>query len=324
MQKINTPNQRTIDDIVKKNGIAIEKTIKTLLVKGVDHDAVALVLRGDHDLNEIKAEKHPLVADPFEWIEDEKAIIAATGCKPGSIGVVNLDMPIIVDRSAANLSDFACGANKDDEHYINVNWGRDCGEPEVFDLRMVIEGDICSRSGDDISEEARITIKRGIEVGHIFQLGTKYSEAMNATCLDENGKAVVMPMGCYGIGVSRIVASAIEQNHDDRGIIWPEAIAPFDVSIVPIGYQKSELVKKTCDDIYEKLTSIGVDVLLDDRKERPGVMFADSDLMGIPHRLVIGERSLEKGLIEYKNRRAESSEDLNADDILKTLKTLLN
>jgi prolyl-tRNA synthetase len=324
MQKINTPNQRTIDDIVKKNGIAIEKTIKTLLVKGVDHDAVALVLRGDHDLNEIKAEKHPLVAEPFEWIEDEKVIIAATGCKPGSIGVVNLDMPIIVDRSAANLSNFACGANKDDEHYINVNWGRDCGEPEVFDLRMVIEGDICSRSGDDISEEARITIKRGIEVGHIFQLGTKYSEAMNATCLDENGKAVVMPMGCYGIGVSRIVASAIEQNHDDRGIIWSEAIAPFDVSIVPIGYQKSELVKKTCDDIYEKLTSIGVDVLLDDRKERPGVMFADSDLMGIPHRLVIGERSLEKGLIEYKNRRAESSEDLNADDILKTLKTLLN
>lgn len=324
MQKINTPNQRTIEDIVKNNDIGIEKTIKTLLVKGVEHDTVALVLRGDHELNEVKAEKHPLVAEPLEWVEDEKMIIKATGCKPGSIGVVDLKMPIITDRSAANLSDFACGANKDGEHYINVNWGRDCQETAVFDLRKVVEGDICSRAGDDTSDDARITIKRGIEVGHIFQLGTKYSEAMNATCLDENGKAIAMPMGCYGIGVSRIVASAIEQNHDSRGIIWPEAIAPFDVSIVPIDYQKSELVRETCDAIYEQLTIIGVEVLLDDRKERPGVMFADSDLMGIPHRLVIGERSLEKGLIEYKNRRAESSEDLNATDILETLKTLLS
>jgi len=205
-----------------------------------------------------------------------------------------------------------------------VNWGRDCQEPEVFDLRTVVVGDVCARAENDDSKEARIDIKRGIEVGHIFQLGIKYSQAMNATCLDENGKAAVMPMGCYGIGVSRIVASAIEQNHDDRGIIWPETIAPFDVAIVPIGYQKSELVKAQCDELYIQLAELGVDVLLDDRKERPGVMFADSDLMGIPHRLVIGERGLEKGVIEYKNRRSTDSEDLAIDDLLSTLTTLLN
>ncbi len=324
MQKIDTPNQRTIDDIVKSTGIAIEKTIKTLLVKGEDHDVVALILRGDHELNELKAEKHPLIAEPLTFIESDKDIVSAAGCSAGSIGVVGLDLPIIADHSAANISDFACGANTNDQHFINVNWGRDCDEPEVFDLRLIQEGDMCSRADNDNSEDAKITIKRGIEVGHIFQLGTKYSEAMNATCLDENGKAVVMPMGCYGIGVSRIVASSIEQNHDDRGIIWPENIAPFDVAIIPIGYQKSERVKKTCDELYEQLSSLGVDVLLDDRKERPGAMFADSDLMGIPHRLVIGERSLEKGLIEYKNRRAAESEDLHADDILETIKTLLN
>ena len=325
MQKIDTPNQRTIKDIVNNHNIPIEKTIKTLLAKGIEHDVVALILRGDHELNELKAEKHPLIAEPFTFLENDEQIKAAAGCSAGSIGVVDLELPIIVDRSAANISDFACGANQDDKHFINVNWGRDCPEPEeIFDLRTVMEGDFCARAGGDTSKEAEITIKRGIEVGHIFQLGTKYSESMNATCLDENGKGVVMPMGCYGIGVTRIVASAIEQNHDDRGIIWSDSIAPFDVSIVPIGYQKSELVKDTVDTLYEQLTAIGVEVLLDDRKERPGVMFADSDLMGIPHRLVIGERGLEKGVIEYKNRRAESSEDLNADDILDTLKTLIN
>ncbi len=323
MTKIDTPNQRTMDDIVKSTGLPIEKTIKTLLVKGSEHDVVALILRGDHELNEFKAEKHPLIAAPLTFIESDKEIIAAAGCSAGSIGVVGLDLPIIADLSATNISDFACGANNDDEHYINVNWGRDCEEPEAYDLRTIIAGDVCSRAGDDDSADAKITIKRGIEVGHIFQLGTKYSEAMNATCLDENGKAVVMHMGCYGVGVSRIVAASIEQNHDDRGIIWPEAIAPFDVAIIPIGYQKSELVQKTCDNLYQQLSELGVEVILDDRKERPGVMFADSDLMGIPHRLVVGERSLEKGLIEYKNRRAEESEDLNADDILETIKTLL-
>ena len=324
IRTIDTPNQRTIEDIVNANDIVIEKTIKTLLVKGTEHDAVALVLRGDHELNALKAEKHPLIAAPLTLIENDKDIRAATGCSAGSIGVVKLDLPMIADRSAINLSDFACGANKDDVHYLNVNWGRDCPEPEVFDLRKILEGDFCSRAGEDKSDMARITIKRGIEVGHIFQLGTKYSEAMNATCLDENGKAIAMPMGCYGIGVSRIVASAIEQNHDDRGIIWPETIAPFDVIIVPIGYQKSEVVQANCDELYTQLSELGIDVLLDDRKERPGVMFADSDLIGIPHRLVIGERGLEKGIIEYKNRRAENSEDLNIDDVLNTIKTLLN
>ena len=324
MTAIDTPNQRSIEDIVKANDIAIEKTIKTLLVKGIEHDVVALILRGDHELNELKAEKHPLVAAPLTFLESDQLIRAAVGCSAGSIGVVNLNLPIITDRSAANLSDFACGANQDDVHYINVNWGRDCPEPETFDLRIVVPGDICPRAENDNSEAAQIDIKRGIEVGHIFQLGTKYSEAMNATCLDENGKAVIMPMGCYGIGVSRIVASAIEQNHDDRGIIWPENIAPFDVAIVPIGYQKSELVKQHCDELYTQLTELGIDVLLDDRKERPGVMFADSDLMGIPHRLVIGERGLEKGVVEYKNRRSSDSQDLSIDDLLSTLKTLLN
>ena len=321
MTRIDTPQQRTIQDIVKANDIDIKKTIKTLLVKGAEdteHDVVALVLRGDHELNELKAEKHPLVASPLTLIEGDKEIQAAAGCSAGSIGVVNLNLPIIADRSAANINDFACGANQDDVHYINVNWGRDCPEPEVFDLRTVVVGDVCARAENDDSKEARIDIKRGIEVGHIFQLGTKYSQAMNATCLDENGKAAVMPMGCYGIGVSRIVASAIEQNHDDRGIIWPETIAPFDVAIVPIGYQKSELVKAQCDELYIQLTELGVDVLLDDRKERPGVMFADSDLMGIPHRLVIGERGLEKGVIEYKNRRSADSEDLAIDDLIST------
>ena len=321
MTRIDTPQQRTIQDIVKANDIDIKKTIKTLLVKGAEdteHDVVALVLRGDHELNELKAEKHPLVASPLTLIEGDKEIQAAAGCSAGSIGVVNLNLPIIADRSAANINDFACGANQDDVHYINVNWGRDCPEPEVFDLRTVVVGDVCARAENDDSKEARIDIKRGIEVGHIFQLGTKYSQAMNATCLDENGKAAVMPMGCYGIGVSRIVASAIEQNHDDRGIIWPETIAPFDVAIVPIGYQKSELVKAQCDELYIQLTELGVDVLLDDRKERPGVMFADSDLMGIPHRIVIGERGLEKGVIEYKNRRSADSEDLAIDDLIST------
>ena len=326
MSKIATPNQRTINDIVQAHNIAIEKTVKTLLVHGIDDTVVALILRGDHELNEFKAEKHPLIASPLTMLENDEQIKSTVGCSAGSIGVIGLTIPIIVDKSAVNISDFACGANIDDEHYINVNWGRDCPEPDVFDLRTVQSGDICARAkdNDNHNDEDRIIIKRGIEVGHIFQLGTKYSEAMNATCLDENGKAVAMPMGCYGIGVSRIVASAIEQNHDDRGIIWPEAIAPFDLSIVPIGYQKSEKVKSCCDDLYQQLSDLGIDVLLDDRKERPGVMFADADLMGIPHRLIIGERGLEKGVIEYKNRRADDSEDLQFSDVINVIKTFLN
>jgi prolyl-tRNA synthetase len=322
MARVDTPGQHTIAAICEFLNAPIESTIKTLLVQGEEPGSVvALVLRGDHELNELKAEKHPLVASPLTWASDEE-IKSAAGCAPGSIGTVGLEISIIADRSAVNLADFICGANQDDIHLSGVNWGRDCPEPIEFDLRKVIEGDLCARANDE-QDDSRLSITRGIEVGHIFQLGTKYSEAMKATCLDNNGKAALMPMGCYGIGVSRIVAAAIEQNNDARGIIWPDAIAPFQLVITPIGYQKSEQVKSVCDDLYTELTSLGIEVLLDDRKERPGIMFADADLMGIPHRVVVGEKSLDKGQIEYKNRRAEAAQDISQDSILDFLKSAL-
>lgn len=315
MQRVDTPGQHTIAAICEFLDLPIEKTIKTLLVQGEQAGSViALVLRGDHELNELKAEKHPLVAAPLTWASDEE-IKAAVGCAPGSIGTVELNLPVIADRSAVNLSDFVCGANEDDVHLTGVNWGRDCPEPEVFDLRSVIAGDVCARAEGDTDED-RLTITRGIEVGHIFQLGTKYSEAMNATCLDGNGKSAFMPMGCYGIGITRIVAAAIEQNHDDRGIIWPDAIAPFELVITPIGYNKSEQVTQLCDQLYAQLQKLGIEVLLDDRKERPGIMFADADLIGIPHRIVVGEKSLANGEIEYKCRRDADSQNIAQDDII--------
>ena len=317
LEKVATPQQRTIEDVSSFLKVSPERTVKTLLVKGIDHPAVALIVRGDHTLNELKAEKHPLVESPLTWLSDSE-VKEVSSCSAGSIGVVELNIPIIADRSCANLSDFVCGANEDDFHYIGTNWGRDCSEPAVFDLRKVEAGDVCARAHNntDNVEDSTLTIKRGIEVGHIFQLGTKYSEAMNATCLDNNGKATVMPMGCYGIGVSRIVASAIEQNHDERGIKWPINIAPFEVVITPIGYTKSAQVKQACDALYQKLMELNIDVLLDDRKERPGIMFADADLIGIPHRLVIGDKSLDKGQVEYKARNAESAQDLAHDSII--------
>jgi prolyl-tRNA synthetase len=322
LTRVDTPGQHTIAAICEFLSAPIEKTIKTLLVKGEEDGAVvALVLRGDHELNELKAEKHPLVASPLTWASDDE-ILTAAGCAPGSIGTVGLDLPVIADRSATNLSDFICGANQDDIHLSGVNWGRDCPEPIEFDLRKVIEGDLCARATDE-QDDSRISITRGIEVGHIFQLGTKYSEAMKATCLDNNGKAAFMPMGCYGVGVSRIVAAAIEQNNDSRGIIWPDAMAPFQLVITPIGYKKSEQVKAVCDDLYSQLNEMGVEVLLDDRNERPGIMFADADLMGIPHRIVVGQKSLDKGQIEYKNRRAESAQDIEQETIIDFLKTAL-
>lgn len=318
MTRVDTPGQHTIAAISEFLNAPVESTIKTLLVQGAEEDSIiALVLRGDHELNELKAEKHPLVASPLMWATDEQ-VLSAAGCAPGSIGTVELGLTVIADRSAANLADFICGANTDDVHLTGVNWGRDCAEPEEFDLRKVVDGDFCARA-EDQEDDSRISITRGIEVGHIFQLGTKYSEAMNATCLDNNGKAAVMPMGCYGIGISRIVAAAIEQNNDARGIIWPDAIAPFKLVITPIGYSKSEMVKTLSDDLYQQLTEAGIEVLLDDRKERPGIMFADADLIGIPHRLVIGEKSLDKGVVEYKNRRADSSEDIAKGDVLSSL-----
>ena len=327
IQRIDTPGQKTIAAIGEFLDVPVESTIKTLLVKaaeieGQEAKGIALVLRGDHDLNEIKAEKHPWVASPLEWM-DEKDIIEAVGCGPGSIGTVGLTLPVIADRSAVNLADFICGANEEDVHFTGVNWGRDCPEPEIFDLRSVQEGDICADANADASsDEDKLTIKRGIEVGHIFQLGTKYSEALNATCLDSNGKSAVMPMGCYGIGISRIVAAAIEQNNDDRGIIWPSNMAPFEIVITPIGYRKSELVAATCDDLYNEFKALGYEVLLDDRKERPGIMFADADLIGIPHRIVIGEKSLANGEVEYKSRRESESENMATDKIVDFVKTV--
>ena len=317
LEKVDTPDQRTIDAIAKFLNISASSTVKTLLVQGEEHDVVALVLRGDHDLNEIKAEKHPLIKAPLTWATDDQ-ILQSAGCSAGSIGVVGLDMPVIADRSAANLADFVCGANQDDVHYTGVNWGRDCPEPQVHDLRKVEAGDLCART-DGNSDEDRLSITRGVEVGHIFQLGTKYSEAMNASCLDKNGKAAIMPMGCYGIGVSRIVAAAIEQNHDERGIIWPAAMAPFQIVITPIGYNKSEDVKAACDALYSDLKTRGIDVLLDDRNERPGIMFADADLTGIPHRVVIGDKSLKNQQVEYKKRGDADAQDLPLADIAESL-----
>jgi len=313
LNKVDTPGQHTIAAIAEFLNIDAVSTIKTLLVQGQEHEVVALVLRGDHDLNEIKAEKHPLVKAPLMWATDEQ-IKAHAGCSAGSIGTVGLDIPVIADRSAANLADYVCGANEDDVHYTGVNWHRDCPEPEVADLRKVEAGDICARAEGD-GEQDRLSITRGVEVGHIFQLGTKYSEAMKATCLDQNGKAALMPMGCYGIGVSRIVAAAIEQNHDDRGIIWPSSMAPFQVVITPIGYHKSTEVKEACDGLYQELKEQHIDVLLDDRNERPGIMFADADLIGIPHRVVIGDKSLKNQQVEYKKRGAESAQDLPVQGI---------
>jgi len=287
--------------------IDIRSTLKTLLVKGSDDPVVALVLRGDHELNEIKAAALPDVMAPLTFAtEDELRTIA--GCSPGSIGPVTLTVPVIADRSAAVLSNFVCGANEDDKHLINVNWGRDVDEPAVADLRNVVEGDP-SPCGS-----GTLNIVRGIEVGHIFELGLTYSEAMAATILDENGKSVAMHMGCYGIGIGRIVAAAIEQNHDQAGIIWPNALSPFEVVISPIHMQKSPEVENAATALYQQLQAAGVDVLFDDRKARPGVMFAEMELIGIPHRLVLSDRGLTAGTVEYKGRRDEESTDLPLDE----------
>ncbi len=318
MTEVDTPGRHTIDDVVKFLNIDPAITIKTLLVRGVG-GAVALVLRGDHELNIAKTEKLAQVSKPLEFVSDAE-IEAAAGCAAGSIGPVGLhDIPVIADESAVRVADFVCGANENGKHLTGVNWGRDVAEPEVADLRKVVAGDPCPAQGATTDPDARITIKRGIEVGHIFQLGTKYSEAMNAVCLDERGDSVVMPMGCYGIGVSRIVAAAIEQNHDENGIIWPDAIAPFEVVIVPIGIKKSEKVAKTAETLYNLLSGAGLDILLDDRDERPGVMFAEADLIGIPHRLVVGERGLQTGIVEYKPRRAGEHQELPIGDVVEAL-----
>ena len=312
MEMVDTPNAKTIDELVQQFNLPIEKTVKTLMVKATKesgHQLVALLVRGDHTLNEIKAEKIDIVASPLEFATDEE-IRAIVNAGPGSLGPINLNMPIIIDRDVAVMSDFSAGANIDHKHYFNINWERDVALPRIEDIRNVVEGDI-SPDG-----KGTLQIKRGIEVGHIFQLGTKYSEAMKATVQGEDGQNHVMIMGCYGIGVSRIVAAAIEQCHDERGIVWPEAIAPFSVVIIPMNMHKSEKVQATAEKLYADLQTAGIDVLFDDRKERPGVMFADAELIGIPHTIVIGERNLDNGEVEYKHRCGGDKEMVKIENII--------
>lgn len=314
MTEVATPDQRTIESIARFLGIDATATVKTLLVKAEEDEdgnsgLVALILRGDHSLNEIKAENLAGIAEPLTMATDEE-IEQAIGCKPGSIGPVKLPIPVIVDHSAAHLADFVCGANKEGVHLTGVNWERDLPLARAEDLRNVVEGDL-SPDG-----KGSLEIRRGIEVGHIFKLGNKYSTAMNATVLDENGKASVLEMGCYGIGVSRIVAASIEQNHDDRGIIWPGAIAPFEVAIVTLNGHKSPAVQEAGERLYAQLKQAGFDVLLDDRKERPGVKFADIELIGIPHRFVVSERGLEAETLEYKGRRDAEKQDIPLNETL--------
>lgn len=312
MTTVDTPEQHSIEEVSRFLKIDAAQTIKTLLVKASDEVAanvIALVIRGDHELNEIKAEKLPAVSIPLTLASDEE-IRAAAGCEAGSIGPVGLSIPVIVDRSAAVCNDFVCGANVNGQHLTGVNWKRDISLDTIEDIRNVLDGDP-SPDGKGI-----VTIKRGVEVGHIFQLGSKYSKAMKASVLVDSGKAEVMSMGCYGIGISRVVASAIEQNHDDNGIIWPDALAPFKVGIVPMNMHKSERVKETAEKLYADLTAAGIEVLFDDRKERPGVMFANMELIGIPCRIVIGERSLDKGVFEFKGRTDSEAREIPVDDIV--------
>ncbi|MGS2722546.1 proline--tRNA ligase [Porticoccus sp. GXU_MW_L64] len=320
LAKVHTPGARTIAAVSELLGTEQQQSIKTLIVLGQQDDngqqpLVALVLRGDHELNELKAEKLPAIASPLSFAPEER-IKAELSCNVGSLGPVNIGIDVIVDRDAAQLADFVCGANEDDYHLTGVNWQRDCPLNEVADIRNVVAGD-ASPDGNGVLE-----IKRGIEVGHIFQLGTKYSEAMNAKVLDENGKETLMTMGCYGIGVSRIVASAIEQNHDDNGIIWPDALAPFQIALVPINMGKSEQVKETCERLYSELSAAGYDVLfMDEPKARLGAMLADTELMGLPHRLVVGDRGLANGTVEYKNRRASDNQDIAVNDVIDFIKS---
>jgi len=315
MQKRLTPGVKSIDELTEFLQIAADRTVKTLIVEG-DTGVVALLVRGDHVLNVIKAEKIAGVKSPLTFAT-EAAVSSATGASPGSVGPVGLTIPVIADRAVAAMHDFVCGANEDDAHWTGVNFDRDLPEPQIADLRNVVAGDT-SPDG-----KGNLALCRGIEVGHVFQLGTKYSQAMNATYLDEAGKAQAMEMGCYGIGVSRIVAAAIEQNHDDKGIIWPAALAPFLLSIVAIGYRKSDMVRQAADTLHAALQAAGWDVLLDDRDERPGVMFADAELIGIPHRVTIGERGLKDGVIEYQPRQGDGAAKVLLQEAPEFLNTLL-
>jgi len=317
MTVVDTPGQHTIDELCSFLNVPAECCLKTLLVVGQEADVVALVLRGDHELNVIKAEQQPAVATPLQFASDEQ-IRQAIGCGTGSLGPVGLTVPVIVDHAAVHVADFVCGANEDGKHLTGVNWERDLPLPICTDLRNVVDGDP-SPDGN-----GTLNIARGIEVGHIFQLGKKYSEAMKANVLDEQGKEQAMIMGCYGIGVSRIVAAAIEQNNDDSGMIWPDAIAPYQIALLPMNMKKSLRVREATETLYEELLAAGFEVLLDDRPVRPGVMFSDMELIGIPHRVVVGEKNLDQGMLEYKSRRDAESRDIPRADIVDFLNTQLN
>ncbi len=317
MQLVDTPDQRSIDEVSRFFAIDASQCLKTLIVRAENNTLAALLLRGDHELNTIKAEKIPGIVSPLQLASDEE-IIAACNCKPGSIGPIGLNISIIADRSVSVMADFVCGANQDGKHYSGVNWQRDLPLPEqIVDLRVVVEGD---PSPDG---QGNITIARGIEVGHIFQLGNKYSEAMNAAIVNEAGKNQVMIMGCYGIGISRVVAAAIEQGHDERGIIWPNELAPFQVAICPMNMHKSDRLIDTVENIYKELQDAGIEVLLDDRKVRAGFMFSDMELIGIPHRIVIGDRGLDSGTVEYQGRTDRESQEVAFTDLVAFIKAKL-
>lgn len=309
LETIDTPGLYTIETLCDAHEFDVKHSVKTLIVEGENDNLIALVLRGDHELNALKAEKLNGVKSPLTFAA-EADIVKAIGAKPGSLGPVNLKLRTIVDRAASVIVNFVCGANLDDKHLVNANWERDAPLNTVEDLRFVVPGDV-SPDG-----KGQLQFKRGIEVGHVFQLGDKYSTAMKAFVQDEKGKAANLQMGCYGIGITRIVAAAIEQHHDDRGILWPAAMAPFKVGIIPMQYLKSPRVKELTDTIYEKLTNAGIDVLLDDRKERPGVMFANMDLIGLPTQIIIGERNLDEGVVEVKRRGDEEAQLVKIEDVL--------
>jgi prolyl-tRNA synthetase len=311
LEKIQTPDTKTIDDLTKLLQITAEQTLKTLIVDG-ESGPIALALRGDHELNAIKAAKIPGVASPLT-MADAGTIRKVTGCEPGYAGPIGLDIPVYFDHATGVMSDFVCGANESDMHYTGVNFGRDIDAPETVDLRNVVAGDP-TPNGKGV-----LKIDRGIEVGHIFQLGTMYSEALNATIQDQNGKDIAMAMGCYGIGVTRIVGAAIEQNNDANGIIWPEPLAPFDVVLIPINMHRSERLREAAEALYAELEGNGIEVLFDDRDVRPGVKFADAELIGIPHRLVISERGLDAGELEYRHRRDDDSRMMKRDAALNML-----
>tara|TARA_R110002012_G_scaffold16582_9_gene63797 strand:- start:7463 stop:9181 length:1719 start_codon:yes stop_codon:yes gene_type:complete len=313
LRLVDTPNTKTIASLIEQFKLPIEKTVKTLMVHAAEGGLIALLVRGDHELNEVKAENLPEVATPLTMGSEEE-IRASVGAGPGSLGPIGLTIPLIIDRSVALMSDFGAGANVDDKHYFGINWERDVALPKIADLRKVKEGD---PSPDG---QGTLSIKRGVEVGHVFQLGQKYSQAMNANVLGDNGKTSHPWMGCYGIGITRVVAAAIEQNHDDSGIIWPNAIAPFQVALVPMNAHKSQRVREESERLYQALSAAGLDVLLDDRDTRPGVKFADLELMGVPHRLVIGDRGLDNGELEYKGRRDSDATMVPAEQIIDFLR----